>query len=389
MDIKTALVNTLIFYPFYGHIVASLRKNETKEIATAGVRVEPFPELAYNPDFIASLTKDHAIGVMVHEVLHLALLHNLKPNGSNHFIWNMACDITVNQLISNHNLPDDCVTIESVKEHLGLELERNLTSIEYYHQLMKIKDKIPNHMENDVYVIELDSGGNEGECSGGGSEQKKIFRVNAGSEIGESSETFYKTLVGKIVKDAMNYGDAPGDFTRAINAAFGPSEFNWKQLMKQFLTGRGRMTSSTCYLKESKRFDDMPGKRKKSGMKALVVIDTSGSTYNDLDSFLSELRSITKITGTDIYVVDCDMRVIQERPVPIRQYVKEAKPKGGGGTAFGPAFAFADDFRFEHLVYFTDGYGSFPEKINQRTLWVVTNNGHVDEQYGTVVKFKK
>jgi predicted metal-dependent peptidase len=65
--------------------------------------------------------------------------------------------------------------------------------------------------------------------------------------------------------------------------------------------------------------------------------------------------------------------------------------KGGGGTSFIPVF---DELKKTKctpsiLIYFTDGYGNFPEVSPKRypVLWVLTEN-HQDPPWGrtTVIR---
>jgi predicted metal-dependent peptidase len=67
---------------------------------------------------------------------------------------------------------------------------------------------------------------------------------------------------------------------------------------------------------------------------------------------------------------------------------------GGGGTSFIPVFEYvnveARDAKL--LIYFTDGYGSFPEPhdVEIPTIWVSTSRGAEKEHYpfGTVIKIE-
>jgi len=57
--------------------------------------------LFYDPDFVMSLPMEHLIGVMVHEVGHIALRHLARWQGRSPIRWNVAADLAINDLIVN------------------------------------------------------------------------------------------------------------------------------------------------------------------------------------------------------------------------------------------------------------------------------------------------
>ena len=65
--------------------------------------------LAYNPAWINGLTLDEVKGVLCHEVMHVALLHNLRRDQRDPAKWNMAADHAVNPILldANMTLPKD------------------------------------------------------------------------------------------------------------------------------------------------------------------------------------------------------------------------------------------------------------------------------------------
>lgn len=99
----------------------------------------------YNPAVFDKWTMEEAAGVVLHEDLHIVLDHVKRFKnyvGENHnpmmlYIWNLAVDCVVNQILEGANvpLPEDRVTIESLK------LPKNLTAEEYYDLLMQKVDK--------------------------------------------------------------------------------------------------------------------------------------------------------------------------------------------------------------------------------------------------------
>ena len=68
------------------------------------------------------------------------------------------------------------------------------------------------------------------------------------------------------------------------------------------------------------------------------------------------------------------------------------KRKGYGGTDFRPAFTWTEENkpRTRVFIYFTDGYGTYPEKYfgDWVTIWVLNNKEIENPKFGYVVRMK-
>ena len=111
----------------------------------------------------------------------------------------------------------------------------------------------------------------------------------------------------------------------------------------------------------------------------VIVIDTSMSVNGDLvRTFLDETCSILQDSGSffrqvNIRILQCDDQVREDTVIHDRKdleaYFKEFELRGLGGTDFRPAFAYVAELLRMHaftklrgLIYFTDGYGTYPLK---------------------------
>ena len=75
-------------------------------VETAGVTIKDFkPYLYINKGFVDKLTDEEYKGLILHEMLHLALYHTVRSqDGFNHQQWNAACDLEVNSLIESYKM---------------------------------------------------------------------------------------------------------------------------------------------------------------------------------------------------------------------------------------------------------------------------------------------
>ena len=112
----------------------------------------------------------------------------------------------------------------------------------------------------------------------------------------------------------------------------------------------------------------------------VVVIDTSMSCSGELvKKFLEETygvlaQSESFFKKVNIHILQCDDKVRQDVKIEseedLRNYMDHMELYGMGGTDFRPAFLHVDQMikagkfsRLRGLLYFTDGYGTFPVKM--------------------------
>jgi len=105
-------------------------------------------------------------------------------------------------------------------------------------------------------------------------------------------------------------------------------------------------------------------------------------TYNILRQEDSFFRKV------NLHIVQCDTRIHEHVKVTSRtemdRYLKEMVLKGFGGTDFRPVFEYVDGLiregeftDFKGLIYFTDGYGTYPSKPpDYKTAFVF-----IDDEY--------
>jgi len=85
------------------------------------------------------------------------------------------------------------------------------------------------------------------------------------------------------------------------------------------------------YRKLSRRGNNLKG-RKKENKKVNIILDTSGSLYNELDQYVSQV-----IGNYDCFIVMCDTSVTFAQDVKSMKEWKSIPKTGGGGTMLQPA----------------------------------------------------
>ena len=124
----------------------------------------------------------------------------------------------------------------------------------------------------------------------------------------------------------------------------------------------------------------------------VIAIDTSGSTSGSLvQTFVQKTYNILKSTESffskiNLHIIQCDAEIQEDVKITTQQefdaYLKQMQLHGLGGTDFRPVFAYVNHLvekkefdNLKGLIYFTDGYGSFPQKMpSYDTAFVFVEN---------------
>lgn len=130
----------------------------------------------------------------------------------------------------------------------------------------------------------------------------------------------------------------------------------------------------------------------------VIAIDTSGSTSGDLvQMFLRKTYNILMEresfrTKVNVHIIQCDAKIQEDVKITNRnefeEYMRTMKIRGLGGTDFRPVFEHVNDLiqdgelaHLKGLIYFTDGYGTFPEhQPPYKSAFVFVNDGFDDPQ---------
>ncbi len=120
----------------------------------------------------------------------------------------------------------------------------------------------------------------------------------------------------------------------------------------------------------------------------VIAIDTSGSVSGELVQLFVQktcnilLQEESFFRKVNIHIIQCDAEIQEDKKITSREefesYIQTMELHGFGGTDFRPVFRFVEELRKKHeftnlkgLIYFTDGYGVFPERMpDYRTAFV-------------------
>ena len=113
-DLKLHAYRLLMDEPFFAALSRKIEKRACSSIGTAGVRVDPDTaqfEMAYNPEWFASLPEEQVRGVLKHEFYHLIFEHvtSRRPEGVSHKLWNICADLSINSHLIGEIPENGCI----------------------------------------------------------------------------------------------------------------------------------------------------------------------------------------------------------------------------------------------------------------------------------------
>ena len=377
MRMQDAVMKLLLSQPFYGALAASISLHESKAVPKLQMSLVSSPVLKYNAGWFEGLTDAQAVGALLHELLHLLLLHALRCGERDPLLWAVCCDMAVNDQLPPDMLPPEAVTTEKIEKEIHHELQRGASAERYYAELVSLLDNRLSLTQRESTVSLRMSSGSLLEAD-----------IQSEEDVSQVNEQALKSKMRELIDDARPGGEVPQAIAGELETVYAQAQIDWKTMFKRFLTGRGRMQTRATYKRESRRFDSYPGSKRSVGLRVLIALDESGSISNEqLQTFFNELMTVNRITNAQILVTEFDTACT--KPLPAGEYRHVKAREKSGGTDFKPVFALADSLKVSLVVIFTDGDGSAPEQVSQRVLWVLTKGGKQPAPYGYSVTFEQ
>ena len=393
--------NLMLKEPYYGFFLLMLHKTWSDKVPTACVSKNGINfQLTIGEKFWANLSEEHRLGLLKHELLHIAFQHlTTFTMFSDKKIANIAMDMEINQYIDFSWLPKGGIDIN---DYANLNLDKKAGSRYYYDKLKQAEqDKKDNGSSGDDNMdklldnIDQDQGKVIIEDTNGG--DKEVDLPDHKWEDFENMPEAEKKLIEKQVQRVMSEakeqtlkkrGFVPGEISGLIKLdEVIPPKFNWKAYIRRFTGISTKIFTRKVRRKENKRYSDNPGLKIKMRQNMLVGIDTSGSVCDDeLKEFINEIHHLYK-AGVDITIAQCDSRM---QSVEKYDGKFELAVAGRGGTRFEPVLElFNERKEFTSLIYFTDGEAWTDVKPRKPVLWVLSErSSYNDELPGRQIKLE-
>lgn len=352
----------------------------------------------FNPFLFLGLNLKQMESTIKHEILHILSGHLIRAKEYkgryNTLAINMAMNIVVNSFLDY--LPPYSVTLEYVNKHYSLML-LPFKPFEYYmEELQKTLDLLDTDQDAESEKADAEAKTNEqGETIETEYNPEKTHDLwEESSDIDDKTlQDFTEKFVSNAQKGSVpNYLEGIISFLRNTKG-----ELPWNLYLKRLMgtvESNKKKTITRRNRRQPKRLD-LRGELRSHKAKILVALDISGSISDEeFNQAIKEVLAIVKNYKHEITLVECDNEI---RRVYTVKTVKDIKGRLNtrGGTQFTPVFAYANQHKFNLLIYFTDGKGE--EKLQTiprgyKTLWVISGRGQelsLKEPYGAVKRLKR
>ena len=359
--------------------------------------------ILYNPRHILEnykTAKEIPVRDYLHMVMHCVFRHMYMDPTLNRPYWDLACDIAVENVITELNLKAVTTARERQQAQYIAAIKKELKHVtaekiySYLRQTMPDPNKIAeirglfyadNHeiwyMTGQEIEVRFGLSSGMGEDENGTESRAVMAAVWTG--ISERMQVDLETF-GK------QRGLLPGAMTQNL-AAVNREKYDYTAFLKKFAVMGEAMKINDdefdyiFYTYGLQLYEKMPliepleYKEIKAIKEFVIAIDTSSSISGELvQKFVQETYNILKSTESfftkiNLHIIQCDAGIQEDKKITCQEdfdeYLRTMQIHGLGGTDFRPVFEYVEQLRqnweftnLKGLIYFTDGWGEFPAR---------------------------
>lgn len=364
---------------------AALSKCRFEAVNGLGAYVADGESLKYDPVVLLNDYKNEpavAFRLILHVLFHSIFLHFYRFDKTEEKYWNIATDIAVENIILNMDIPEGAMLRDTEERIILQRLSKwvpRLTADAIYREFMvggiaKESEKKYAEIFSFDTPIPRTSIKEEPQLMLSEKDWEKITR-----RVKAELKSFSKDVKGSE-QILMNLNDSTKkhyDYDAILNRfaimseeiKVNPDEFDYIYYTYGLKTYKNMPLIEPLEYAEENKIKEF-----------VIAIDTSASVRGkSVESFLNRTydilsKSISFSEELCVHIIQCDSRVTSDVVIKSRQELKTISDnftvKGFGATDFRPVFEHVDELmkkgELKHLkgmIYFTDGYGIYPEKM--------------------------
>lgn len=334
----------------------------------------------YDPTVVVHLYKKNPANVTrmyLHILLHCIFNHSYKYDRVEQDLWDVSVDMAVENAALNLNLPGlETTGDQERRETLAQWKARvgTLTADRIYRSLKSDRLGVSELLElGSLFRRDVHEGWGPAEMLEVTAAQWKKISERIKAELKSFSEdkSDDKSILQNLEEATKEHYDY-GSFLRKFSVSGEDIQINDDEFDYVYYT-YGLSLYGNLPLVEPLEYKDV------NKIKEFVVaIDTSGSCRGAVvQAFLNKTYNILKSSENffrkvNIHIIQCDSEVRRDTKITNDEefeiFMREGQLEGFGSTDFRPVFAYVDKAiesgvfeNLKGLIYFTDGYGVFPE----------------------------
>jgi len=362
--------------PFFSYLsyFLNIKKLKDKQIPESySMSIDVKGNLYYNPEWINKLSDDEVMGVLCHEIGHLAFLHLLRRNNRHREKWNITTDLAINSMLIKNGfslpkcglIPDYNDSFDFPPHIFGKKVKLNevhkKTAEELFDELPEMKEE-ENDGEGgwDIHIEGV--GGGEGDDDEKDGKGKGKGRQLTPAELKDLEEK-WRDRIEEALMNSKARGNVPLGMER-IFEQLRKSQVPWRVVLERVI--QKSIPRDITWSRRSKKSvacnTYLPSVIKER-VDVVISIDTSGSIgQKELTDFVSEIVGMARVFQGSI-----NMRLLTHDTGVQDDYIiqngniakiQQIKIKGGGGTSHEPVFDYVKEKikGCKTIIAFTDGF---------------------------------
>lgn len=340
-------------------------------------------KLIYDPYILLNDYKEEssfALRLLLHVLFHAILMHPYRFDKTEEKYWNIASDIAVENIILSMEIPEATLLRDGEERIILSRLSKwvpNLTADALYREFV-VGGISHDSEEKYAKLFKFDTHRPRATYK---DEPKEIFTKEDWEKIAErvkaELKSFSKDITGgeSILQNLKESTKKRYDYDEILNRfavmseeiKVNPDEFDYIYYTYGLETYGNMPLIEPLEYAEEKRIKEF-----------VIAIDTSASVRGKMvEGFLNKTydilsKSVSFSEKLNVHIVQCDSKITGDTVIESKNDLKKAadnfKIKGFGATDFRPVFAYVDQLirdekikNLKGLIYFTDGYGIYPE----------------------------
>lgn len=354
------LTCTDVFFTSLLYTLKLIPDAKAVEALTGGVGFTDSVRLVYHPERFAKTLNDKSrMWLVVHELLHVILMHPMRRGIREPGRWNVACDHVVNLLCGEYGF-------EVPKDRLQDSQYEGMTAEQVY-------DLLPQDEQGDGEqdVQDYDPADNDDKTQ---AEVEREIAINTATALQAAKAAGTDTAaMRRLVGEAQVQREPWYQHLRRYMTSMHARAYNWAKVDARRAVLHGIVS---------------PMQRTETMGKIVFAVDESGSiTDKQLAAMGAHIKDILNEVNPKEVVVMYFHSIVSHVDVftDMGEFVLESH--GTGGTCFEPIF---EKVQEEHsdaqlVIILTDLYGSFPDGFDVcDTLWI-SQSEDVAVPFGEVI----
>ncbi len=326
--------------------------------------------LQWNPEDFIKCTPEERAATVMHELKHVAKMHNLRRNGRDGKKWNCACDLNINS-----ELVDDGYKIADSP--------------------MFIYDKnMGKKAEEEIYKLLPPSppqgGGGSGSGTGPGQGGVRCNHAAMADKMNQTAMINNLTMAAQSAVLAGKPGAIPGNMQEMISEFLTPV-VPWEVMLLEWMTDL--LDRDYTWARPNRRYPEMylPSMQEEDGRleELRYYIDTSESiSKNDLIRFNSEVKYVWEhLRPKKLVIVMFDTKIHETIEFKEGDEFDKIKIVGRGGTDLREVREDIIKHSPVAAIIFTDLHVTpmVPLPVEIPILWICTNHKGAKVPFGKIL----